>query len=114
MTDSEKLRTVADWFDKCHAGSGNEVQRDLRRIATQLETNVTQQIQNAASTMLRACRETGNCQMSLVLRDKDEKPVAGVFCVADAALAEIIDNIVTQYEGKQKAATQNISETLGK
>jgi Ethanolamine utilization protein EutJ (predicted chaperonin) len=63
--------------------------------------NVTQQIQNAASTMLRACRETGNCQISLVLRDKDEKPVAGVFCVNSAELTEIIENAVTLYEERQ-------------
>ena len=38
MTDAEKLRALADWFDlPAHRGEGAEVQDDLRRIATELE-----------------------------------------------------------------------------
>jgi hypothetical protein len=41
MTDAEKLRTLADWFDlqdsKVWKDSGEEVQKDLRRIADRLE-----------------------------------------------------------------------------
>lgn len=33
MTDAEKLRALADWFDATRPGGGDEVQRDLRRIA---------------------------------------------------------------------------------
>lgn len=39
--DSTKLRALADWFDKMDARFGVEgdaVQRDLRRIADQLES----------------------------------------------------------------------------
>jgi len=42
MTDSEKLRQLAKWFDAndAHKGNtGNEVQTDLRRIADQLEAS---------------------------------------------------------------------------
>ena len=43
MTDSEKLRILADWFDSEQAtgrwgeSPGHEVQNDLRRIADKLE-----------------------------------------------------------------------------
>ena len=46
MTDAEKLRMIADWFDGVQSGTvlphpekweGTEVQRDLRRIAERLE-----------------------------------------------------------------------------
>ena len=40
MTNPEKLRALADWFDKRDKESGsksNEVQQDLREIADELE-----------------------------------------------------------------------------
>ena len=44
MTNSEKLRALADWFDQYDANAkndfdkiGNEVQRDLRAMATEFE-----------------------------------------------------------------------------
>jgi len=37
MTDYQKLRTIADWFDVNHPSQDNEVQKDLRRIADLLE-----------------------------------------------------------------------------
>ena len=38
MTNPEKLRALADWFDKRDKESGsNEVQQDLRAIADELE-----------------------------------------------------------------------------
>ena len=38
MTDAEKLRLLADWFDMKYPHDTNpEVQQDLRRIANKLE-----------------------------------------------------------------------------
>lgn len=39
MTDSEKLRTLAKWFDECYKGDSlnRDVQADLLRIADELE-----------------------------------------------------------------------------
>lgn len=45
MTDSEKLRRLADWFDrspKTMSTKNGEVQRDLRRIADDLERQLCQ------------------------------------------------------------------------
>ena len=41
MTDGEKLRKLADWFDlydKNHEIVNNEVQEDLRRMADRLDS----------------------------------------------------------------------------
>jgi len=40
MTNPEKLRALADWFDKRDKESGsNEVQKDLREIADELDVS---------------------------------------------------------------------------
>ena len=46
MTDSERLRVLADWFDKSPQWSpeNNEVQQDLRRIADELEVRRCQDL----------------------------------------------------------------------
>lgn len=64
------------------------------------------QVEKAAATMLRACREFGAKQMNLVLRGEDKKPVAGVFCVAEPELAGIVESVINEYE-KEKDAPQN-------
>jgi hypothetical protein len=37
MTDSEKLRLLADWLDEEYPYNNDEVQRHLRRIADKIE-----------------------------------------------------------------------------
>jgi hypothetical protein len=37
MTDSEKLRLLANWLDKEYPNNNDEVQRDLREIASKIE-----------------------------------------------------------------------------
>ena len=37
LTDPDKLRVLARWFDKQYPNEPSEVQDDLRRIATNLE-----------------------------------------------------------------------------
>lgn len=46
MTDSEKLRLLADWFDMKYEGidQTDEVQNDLRRIADKLEQREDDQL----------------------------------------------------------------------
>lgn len=63
-------------------------------------------VEKAAATMLKACREFGAEQMHLILRGEDKNPVAGVFCVAEAELAEIVESVIDEYE-KKKDAPQN-------
>lgn len=38
ITDSEKLQMLANWFDVNRPGEGDEVQQDLRRIASEIES----------------------------------------------------------------------------
>ena len=71
-----------------------------------------QSIEKAAVVMLRGCREFNAKQMNLVLRGADKKPVAGVFCVAEAELAEIVENVINEYE-KNQDAPQNTKEAVG-
>ena len=40
MTDSDKLRLLADWFDKTDPSLDKEVQIDLRRIADNIDDNL--------------------------------------------------------------------------
>lgn len=62
MTDSEKLRFLAEWFDKNHTSPYKEVQHDLRRIADKLENMVT--LDGRTDTFLKELRH-----------DRDKQPV---------------------------------------
>lgn len=51
LTDSQKLRALAEWFDTQYQHDDNsEVQQDLRRIADRLEGE--QELDNAIAEML--------------------------------------------------------------
>lgn len=57
MTDGDKLRLLADWFDKCYTGPSRseEVQCDLRRLAAQLDT-MRSPAQRATNKPTTPCR----------------------------------------------------------
>ena len=55
-------------------------------------------LQMTCEEMVKTCKDVDGDQMSIIIRGDGNRPVIGIFCVVDPALAEIIEQTISDWD----------------